>query len=201
MDADVPFIGQIVPTAANFPPEYWALCNGQLLHIAQYQALYSLLGIAYGGSLQQGTFGLPDLRGRVGCGYGAAVVGLPSSVGQTAGQTAVQLTASNLPSHGHGVALTLSVGVDYTTGNGGTNIPPVGGLLASAILAGTTTTVDVYAPVGTSSPISATLPVTLTGTPTITADVAGGTTPVSVMQPTVGMYMCIALVGEYPVNE
>jgi microcystin-dependent protein len=204
MDADLPYIGQIVPTAANFAPMYWGICDGQILPFGQYQALYSLLGTTYGGSHSAGTFGLPNLNGRVGCGYGPSTpFNAPLSVSQTFGHTTVQLTTANLPSHGHGVALMLGVGVDYTTGNGTQGVPPSGGLLANAVAG--TATVDVYAPISASSPISATLPVTLTGTPTITAGPAGGSpsggTAISVIQPTLAMYMCIALNGEYPVNE
>ena len=59
-----PFIGQIVETSFNFAPQGWALCNGQLLAISEYDALFSLLGTTYGGNGQT-TFALPDLRGRM----------------------------------------------------------------------------------------------------------------------------------------
>ena len=56
-----PFLGQVMPVAFNFAPKGFAFCNGQLLPIAQNQALFSLLGTYYGGN---GTtnFQLPDLR-------------------------------------------------------------------------------------------------------------------------------------------
>ncbi|MGM3151331.1 phage tail protein, partial [Escherichia coli] len=58
-----PFLGQIMPVAFNFAPRSFAFCNGQVLPIAQNQALFSLLGVTYGGN---GTtnFQLPDLRSR-----------------------------------------------------------------------------------------------------------------------------------------
>lgn len=59
-----PFIGEIMLFGGNFAPRGWAFCNGQLLSIAQYSALFSLLGTTYGGNGQT-TFALPDLRGRV----------------------------------------------------------------------------------------------------------------------------------------
>lgn len=40
-----------------------ALCNGQLLPIAQNSVLFSILGTTYGGDGRT-TFALPDLRGR-----------------------------------------------------------------------------------------------------------------------------------------
>ncbi len=59
-----PFIGEIIMFAGNFAPRGWAFCQGQLLPINQYQALFSILGTTYGGDGRY-TFGLPDLRGRV----------------------------------------------------------------------------------------------------------------------------------------
>lgn len=59
-----PFIGEIMMGGWNFNPRGWAFCNGQLLAISQYEALFSLLGTNYGGDGRT-TFGLPELRGRV----------------------------------------------------------------------------------------------------------------------------------------
>ena len=59
-----PFIGEIELFAGNFAPRGFALCDGQLLSIAQNTALFSILGTTYGGNGQT-TFALPDLRGRV----------------------------------------------------------------------------------------------------------------------------------------
>jgi microcystin-dependent protein len=39
-----PWLGEIAVVAFNFAPQGWAMCNGQLLPIAQYTALFSLLG-------------------------------------------------------------------------------------------------------------------------------------------------------------
>ncbi len=43
-----PFIGQITMFAGNFAPRSWAFCDGQILQISQYTALFSLLGTTYG---------------------------------------------------------------------------------------------------------------------------------------------------------
>ena len=59
-----PFIGEIKMGGWNFAPRGYALCDGQLLSIAQNSALFALLGTQYGGDGRT-TFGLPDLRGRV----------------------------------------------------------------------------------------------------------------------------------------
>ena len=59
-----PFLGEIAMFGGNFAPNGWALCQGQLLSIAQHSALFSLLGTIYGGDGRT-TFALPDLRSRV----------------------------------------------------------------------------------------------------------------------------------------
>lgn len=58
-----PFIGEIRAVGFNFAPRNWAMCNGQLLPIAQNTALFSILGTTYGGNGTT-TFGLPNLQGR-----------------------------------------------------------------------------------------------------------------------------------------
>jgi microcystin-dependent protein len=63
-NSDLPFIGEIFMFAGNFAPRGFALCDGQLLYIYDNTALFSILGITYGGDGLT-TFALPDLRGRV----------------------------------------------------------------------------------------------------------------------------------------
>jgi microcystin-dependent protein len=54
-------IGVIKLFGGNFAPQGFMECNGQLLPVNQYQALYSLLGNTYGGNIQSMTFALPKL--------------------------------------------------------------------------------------------------------------------------------------------
>ncbi|MBW2736512.1 MAG: phage tail protein [Deltaproteobacteria bacterium] len=97
-----PFIGMIVMFGGNFAPRGWALCDGQLLAINSYSALFSVLGTAYGGDGRT-TFGLPDLRGRVPIHPGSGP-GLSSRrLGEAGGQENVWLTANQMPSHTHAV--------------------------------------------------------------------------------------------------
>lgn len=90
-----PFVGEIRPFGFQFAPRGWMECNGQLLAISQYQALFSLLGAMYGGDGRT-TFGLPDLRGRA-----AMHVGQTHAQGQRGGVENVVLTAAQLPQHTH----------------------------------------------------------------------------------------------------
>ena len=95
-----PFLAQIVMFGGNFNPRSWALCDGQLLPIAQNQALFSLLGTIYGGDGRT-TFALPDLRGRIAMHPGNGP-GLPSyRLGQRGGSTSKTLTINELPAHNH----------------------------------------------------------------------------------------------------
>ena len=57
------FLGQIELFPFTFAPEGWAKCEGQSLSIAQNTALFSLLGVNFGGDGRT-TFSLPDLHGK-----------------------------------------------------------------------------------------------------------------------------------------
>ena len=66
-----PFIGEIRIFGGNFAPVGWALCDGHLLSISQYTALFSILGTQYGGDGVH-TFAVPNLQGRTVVGPGGA---------------------------------------------------------------------------------------------------------------------------------
>src|SRR5919201_5014004 len=97
-----PFVAEIRIFAGNFAPTGWALCNGQILPIAQNTALFSLLGTTYGGNGQT-TFALPDLQGSApmhpGQGPGLSL----HDLGETGGSDAVTLLDSEIPSHTHSI--------------------------------------------------------------------------------------------------
>lgn len=94
------YIGEIRLFAGNFAPQGWALCDGSLLSIAQYDVVFSLLGTTYGGD-GVSTFALPDLRGRLPIGAGQGQ-GLSNRViGEQIGMEKVSLVAANTPPHTH----------------------------------------------------------------------------------------------------
>ncbi|GAA1934439.1 phage tail protein [Nocardioides hwasunensis] len=94
-----PFIGEVRMFGGNFAPVGWLFCQGQLVSISDYDALFSLLGTVYGGD-GVNTFALPNLQSR--SPLHAGVGGQASYVlGQTGGLEAVTITAANLPPHTH----------------------------------------------------------------------------------------------------
>ena len=97
MDA---YLGEIRPAGFNFPPVGWALCNGQMLAISQNEALFVLLGTAYGGD-GVNTFGLPNLNGRMAIDAGDGIGLSPYTLGQSGGSENVTLNSNQLPSHNH----------------------------------------------------------------------------------------------------
>jgi microcystin-dependent protein len=86
-----PFIGEIYMFAGNFAPRGYALCDGQLLSIAQNTALFSILGTTYGGNGQT-TFALPDLRGRLPMHSGQGPGLTPRSLGEVGGSETKTIT-------------------------------------------------------------------------------------------------------------
>ena len=95
-----PFLAEIRMFGGNFAPKGWALCNGQLLSIAQNTALFSLLGTTFGGNGQT-TFGLPDLRGRLPIHAGQGPGLSNRSLGEMAGSESVTVVVSQMPAHNH----------------------------------------------------------------------------------------------------
>lgn len=93
--ASDPYLSEIRFFAFDFMPPGWALCNGQYLPIDQNQALFSLLGTAYGGNGQT-TFALPDLRGRVPCHVGRVYM-----LGERIGEERHRLSEPEMAEHVH----------------------------------------------------------------------------------------------------
>jgi microcystin-dependent protein len=106
-----PFIAEIRMFGFNFAPQDWAFCNGQTLPIQQNTALYSVIGVTYGGDGRT-TFMLPNLQGRAPMCAGQVTGLTPRSLGQSGGAANVTLTTAQMPTHTHAVNASTS-----TTGN------------------------------------------------------------------------------------
>jgi len=98
MDA---FIGEIRAFPYTYAPYGWLQCNGNLVNVVQYQALYSLIGNTFGGTQGQ-TFGLPDLRGLMIIGTGPLNgTGTNYLWSKTGGTPTVTLGSSQMVPHTH----------------------------------------------------------------------------------------------------
>ena len=183
-----PFVGEIMMCGFNFAPRGWALCNGQLLPIAQNTALFSLLGTQFGGNGQT-NFALPDLRGRFpthqGTGPGLSLY----DVGQAGGAENVTLLQTQMPTHTHSTSLNLAVGSSPATSSS-----PVGNILAS------TNGLDVNgAPVGVNA-YSAAAANAASANAAVTGNTGatGGSQPASNLPPYLCLNFAIALQGVFP---
>jgi len=96
-----PFLGEIRVFACTYAPMGWLTCNGQILPIQQYAALFSLLGTTYGGNGTT-TFGLPNLGGRAPLHRGQGPGLSNHDLGEAMGTTTVVLAPNQLPAHAHG---------------------------------------------------------------------------------------------------
>jgi microcystin-dependent protein len=94
------YLGEIRMVGFNFAPAGWMLCDGSLLQVSQYQALFALLGVTFGGDGIR-TFGLPDLRGRspVGMGTGPGLTDITQ--GELEGSESVIMSQAQMPAHTH----------------------------------------------------------------------------------------------------
>lgn len=168
-----PFVGQISMVGFNFAPQGWAQCNGQILPIQQNTALFSLLGVWFGGN---GTtnFSLPNLQSCVPMGQGNGNGLQQRNIGEPVGVESVTLLTSEMPAHTHAV-VAQNLRADRANANGSE-------LAASADV--------IYA---NTPPTALLAPTTLVPN--------GGGQPHSNMQPFLTINFIIALVGVYPARS
>ena len=141
-----PYLGQVIAVGFNFAPVGWHLCDGSLLSISQYSALYSLVGTTFGGD-GQNTFGIPDLRGRAALGAGQGPGRQPYVLGQLGGAESVTVTSSQFAGHTHALsgaatATTPTPGSGVVLGTPETATPMYTNTGASTALAGGTVAVS-----------------------------------------------------------
>nr|WP_320022322.1 tail fiber protein [uncultured Draconibacterium sp.] len=175
------YLGEIRFFAGNFAPSNWMYCMGQLLPIAQNQALFSLLGTNYGGDGRV-NFALPDFRGRTGISPDSRV-GL--DVGDMGGQEVVTLVTENIPEHTHDLCV-------YN--QEGNEIVPQGMVIAQPI-GNVTVGRDTYpvSSISYSTNVQTTIDMNQG-----TLSPEGGGEPHNNMQPYIGMNYIICVKGLFP---
>lgn len=165
-----PFVAEIRIFAGNFAPRGWATCDGQLLPISQNTALFSLLGVVYGGN-GKSNFALPDLQDRVPMQAGQGPGLRNRFLGESGGQSTVTLLEQEMPAHSH----TWGAAQDPAD----LQSPGTNRSLARA-------SGNAYIPPAALVPMADTM------TP------QGGNLPHNNRQPYLGLLFCIALQGIFP---
>lgn len=168
------YIGRIRLVGFTFAPPGYLPCDGSLLAISQYDALFALIGTTYGGD-GVSTFGLPDLRGRVPLHYGTGA-GQTYALGQMAGSETVTLVTGQLPAHPHPAG---------AGGAAGTNNP------SNAVPGATLSTFPFYAPAGGA-------PVQMAG---VACGPTGNNQPHDNMQPYLVATFMICVEGVFPTRN
>jgi len=163
-----PFIAEIRIFAGNFAPRGWAFCNGQLLPISQNSALFSLIGTTYGGDGRT-TTALPNLQGRAPMHPGHGPGLSQRRLGENGGAATATLTEAQMPSHNHALRGFPSAEAANPTSTRGLGNAPM------------------YQ-----------VPGALSSMNPDTVGLTGGNQVHNNLQPFLGMYFIIALVGLYP---
>jgi len=175
MDA---FYGEIRIFGFSFPPQNWAQCNGQTLQIMQYQVLYTVIGIQFGGDGQT-TFKLPNLQGSAVCNAGQGPGLTTRTFGKSFGATAVTLQQTQMPNHQHTINATTASLAQAT------NTPINNARLARTLKQLDFTNTDTY---------DTTLSPQMVGN-------MGSSTAHENRQPFLAMNFCICMYGEYPIKD
>ena len=164
-----PFLGQVSMFGFDFAPRNWAMCNGQLMSIAQNSALFALLGTMYGGNGIQ-TFGLPNLQGRTPLHFGQGPGLTNRTQGEIAGEENHTLLTQEVPSHTHALNASKDAGSSFIPNNNfiaNANLPIAASGTPVAMIAGSVSN-------------------------------AGGSQPHTNIQPYLVVNFCIALSGIFP---
>jgi microcystin-dependent protein len=171
--------------------------------------LFSLIGTTYGGNGRT-DFGIPDLRGRVGVGYGQGPGMLDKRIGQQYGMEEYRLDQSQMPSHSHALAEKIpgqsfdieSTAVLYANKSNNDSATPENAFSAPAKVGPKVT--NAYATTYDTTMNSSAVSVQTTGEMNVNnlqIGLAGGTESLYLAQPTLVLNFAICLVGTYPSRD
>lgn len=204
-----PFIGEIRIFTGNFAPTGWFLCQGQVLPISAYQALFAIIGTTYGGN-GSSNFQLPNLQGRMPIGAGQSSFGTIYNLGQVGGSENITLTVSNMPAHTHVATFTPAANPTPPTANAalqagsgyGSNVNPTGNYICNVTDSGGQND-PLFAPKASAGTLGnvAGLSVTLTGGAyggSVALTPTGNGSPFNPISPYLGINYIIAYNGIFP---
>ena len=172
-----PYIGEIrmFGFGTRGAPNGWQACDGSLLPISEYDALFALVGTTYGGDGQT-TFAVPDLRGRLPIHQGTGPGLSTYVIGQRAGTETVTIQSTQMPAHTHTMVATTAAATAVTPGTG----------LLPGTVSGDTFYTNTIAG-NTAAQMSAQM-----------VSLAGGSQPHENTMPTLTVQYCIATQGIFP---
>ena len=192
------YMAEVVMFAFDWAPANFASCNGSMLPINQFAALYSLLGTKFGGDGRV-TFGLPDLRGRLSVGMGQGSGLTPRNFADKIGAEQVTLNTSTLPAHSHTVQ-EKTAGQTITVNANSNATPdknkPQGAYWAKA-QSGTTVTPN-YSSTHDTTMASDAVQLAVGNLATSSA---GDGNPFELYQPSLVLNYCICMEGIYPTRD
>ncbi|MBO9523322.1 MAG: phage tail protein [Nocardioidaceae bacterium] len=146
------YLGEIRAFPFKFTPAGWAACNGQLLSISAYTALFSVIGTTYGGNGST-NFALPNLQGRAPMMWGTSGGGPYHSIGEYGGTPSVTLRPAEMAQHTHSVNTSIELanqrqplGYLFAQGDGVNAFDPVDAASTAALFVNTITYVGQGAP-------------------------------------------------------
>ena len=172
-----PYVGEIRAFGFTFAPYQWAFCNGQTLPIAQYTALYSILGTTYGGNGTT-TFQLPNFQDIAPMHWGNGGGLTPRTIGETLGTPTVTVTVPQMPSHNHVLSAAEGQNAAQDQGTPSSTAWLGGSLPGSAYLVTTSALNAPFSPKAIST--------------------NGGSQPHQNLQPLLTVNFCISLYGVFP---
>lgn len=172
-----PYIGEIrmFGFGTRGAPNGWQACDGSLLPISEYDALFALIGTTYGGDGQT-TFAVPDLRGRVPIHQGTGPGLSTYVIGQRAGTETVTVLQTQMPAHTHTLVATSGAATALTPG--------------TSVLPGAVSGDNFYVNTITGNNAAAMSPQMV--------GMAGGSQPHENCMPTLTVQYCIATQGIFP---
>lgn len=183
-------IGEIRAFAGNFAPRNWKICNGQLLSISQYQALFSIIGATYGGDART-NFAVPNLVGRTPIGFGTGPGLSTRNLGEMGGTETNTLVVTQMPAHTHNATGSIKA----TNAKGTTSDPSNAFPAHSNCNIDRSTNIDVLS-YGSSSNVN----MNNDGL-SINIGATGSNQPINNMQPYLAITWIICVNGEYPSRD
>lgn len=111
-------VGTIKQFGGETLPDGYLWCDGASYPAnGDYRKLFEVIGTAYNGEDDaEGTFRVPDLRGRVAVGKNEGTFG---ALGKTGGEETHTLTTEEMPSHNHSTSINIAYAITKTAGNDG----------------------------------------------------------------------------------